>query len=69
MNALVIGGTGFIGRTLVAELLKSGHAVSILHRKPVHDLGRRVKNIVPGIGRRTSHPSEMVQTGVEVLQI
>jgi len=46
MNALVIGGTGFIGRMLVAELLKAGHSVSILHRKPVHDLGRRVKNIV-----------------------
>ena len=46
MNALVIGGTGFIGRALIAELLKAGHAVSILHRKPTHDLGRRVKNIV-----------------------
>jgi 2'-hydroxyisoflavone reductase len=45
MNALVIGGTGFIGRTLVADLLKCGHAVSILHRKAAHDLGRRVKNI------------------------
>src|SRR5579862_1556399 len=46
MNALVIGGTGFIGRVLIAELLKAGHAVSILHRKPAHDLGRRVKNIM-----------------------
>jgi 2'-hydroxyisoflavone reductase len=45
MNALIIGGTGFIGRVLVAELLKAEHSVSILHRKPAHDLGRRVKNI------------------------
>jgi nucleoside-diphosphate-sugar epimerase len=45
MNCLVIGGTGFIGRTLVAELLTEGHSVSILHRRPKHDLGRRVKNI------------------------
>src|SRR5579871_1723021 len=45
MTSLVIGGTGFIGRTLIAELLKAGHAVSILHRKAGHDLGRRVKNI------------------------
>src|SRR5215813_2899376 len=45
MNCLVIGGTQFIGRLMVAELLKQGHAVTVLHRKPKHDLGRRVKNI------------------------
>src|SRR5258708_27044830 len=45
MNCLVIGGTQFIGRHLVAELLKAGHAVTVLHRKPKHDLGRRVKNL------------------------
>jgi len=46
MNCLVIGGTRFIGRLLVAELLKEGHAVTVLHRRPRHDLGRRVKNLV-----------------------
>jgi 2'-hydroxyisoflavone reductase len=46
MNCLVIGGTQFIGRLLVAELLKAGHAVTILHRKPKHGLGRRVKNLI-----------------------
>jgi 2'-hydroxyisoflavone reductase len=46
MNCLVIGGTQFIGRFLVAELLKAGHSVTILHRKPTHDLGRRVKNLM-----------------------
>jgi 2'-hydroxyisoflavone reductase len=45
MNCLVIGGTQFIGRLMVAELLKQGHSVTVLHRKPKHDLGRRVKNI------------------------
>ncbi len=45
MNCLVIGGTRFIGRLLVAELLKDGHSVSVLHRRPKHDLGRRVKNL------------------------
>ena len=45
MNCLVIGGTGFIGRLLVAELLKAGHAVTLLHRRPSHTLGRRVKNL------------------------
>lgn len=45
MNCLVIGGTRFIGRLLVAELLKDGHSVSVMHRRPKHDLGRRVKNL------------------------
>ena len=45
MNCLVIGGTRFIGRLLVGELLKKGHDVTVLHRRPRHDLGRRVKNI------------------------
>ena len=34
MKVLVIGGTLFIGRALVDELLKGGHEVAILHRKP-----------------------------------
>jgi nucleoside-diphosphate-sugar epimerase len=42
---LVIGGTGFIGRTLVGELLNAGHSVTLLHRRAKHDLGRRVQNI------------------------
>ena len=36
----------FIGRSLVAELLKAGHEVAVLHRRPKHDLGKRVQNIV-----------------------
>ena len=55
MNCLVIGGTQFIGRHLVAELLKAGHAVTVLHRKPKHDLGRRVKNLV-GRPQRSARP-------------
>lgn len=46
MNCLVIGGTRFIGRMLVAELLKEEHEVTVLHRRPRHDLGRRVRNLV-----------------------
>src|SRR5438270_2986634 len=45
MKVLVIGGTLFIGRLLVEELLKGGHDVAVLHRKPKHDLGKRVENI------------------------
>ena len=46
MKVLVIGGTLFIGRLLVEELVKAGHDVAILHRKPKHELGRRVENLV-----------------------
>jgi len=45
-RVLVIGGTLFIGRCLVNELLKAGHQVFVLHRKPAHDLGKRVGNIM-----------------------
>ena len=45
MRVLVIGGTAFIGRLLVAELLKAGHSVTILHRKPKHTFGKKVDNI------------------------
>jgi 2'-hydroxyisoflavone reductase len=45
-KVLVIGGTLFIGRSLVSELLKEGHEVWVLHRKPEHDLGKRVGSIV-----------------------
>ena len=45
MKVLVIGGTLFIGKLLVEELLKGGHTVAILHRKSKHDFGKRVENI------------------------
>jgi 2'-hydroxyisoflavone reductase len=45
-RVLVIGGTLFIGRALVTELLKAGHEVWALHRKPEHDLGKRVGSLV-----------------------
>jgi 2'-hydroxyisoflavone reductase len=46
MKVLVIGGTLFIGRQLVAGLLKAGHSVAILHRRSKHDLSKRVENLV-----------------------
>ena len=45
MKIVVIGGTAFIGRYLVGELVKAGHEVWVLHRKPTHDLGKKVGNI------------------------
>lgn len=44
-KVLVIGGTLFIGRRLVSELVKAGHEVTVLHRRAGHDLGRKVGNI------------------------
>ena len=46
MKVLVIGGTLFIGRALVEELVKGGHEVAVMHRKPKHEFGRRVENIM-----------------------
>jgi 2'-hydroxyisoflavone reductase len=45
-RVLVIGGTQFIGRLLVEELVAAGHEVSVLHRKAKHPFGRRVHNLV-----------------------
>jgi nucleoside-diphosphate-sugar epimerase len=45
-RVLVIGGTQFIGKLLVTELLKAGHEVHILHRRPRHPFGKRVRNLI-----------------------
>jgi 2'-hydroxyisoflavone reductase len=45
MKVLVIGGTQFIGRLLVAELLKARHDVTVLHRKRRHSLSKNVANL------------------------
>lgn len=43
---LVIGGTQFIGRLLVQELVRNGHEVYVLHRTPRHMFSKRVHNLV-----------------------
>jgi nucleoside-diphosphate-sugar epimerase len=45
MQILVIGGTQFCGKHLVIALAKAGHDVTILHRKPEHELGKKVHNL------------------------
>ena len=52
MKVLVIGGTLFIGKLLVEELLKEGHDVAVLHRKPKHDFGRQGREPHGGPQRR-----------------
>lgn len=45
MKILVIGGTSFVGKLLVPQLVKAGHEVTILHRKTKHDFGKKVANL------------------------
>jgi len=45
MKILVIGGTTFIGRHLVSQLVKQEHEVTVLHRKPAHEFGKKVENL------------------------
>ena len=48
MRVAVIGGTGFIGRAIVAELEAAGHAVLVVHR------GERESDSESGSGTPTS---------------
>src|SRR5947209_3566152 len=46
MRVLVIGGTLFIGRLLVEELLRHGHEVTVLHRNAGNALPGGVEGLV-----------------------
>ena len=67
MKVLVIGGTLFIGRQLVEELLKAGHEVAVLHRKPKHDFGRRVENIMADRNDAQCHEEALAGRRFEVV--
>ncbi len=45
-HILVIGGTTFIGKLLVEELVKSGHQVDIFHRRNRNCFGKAVTNLI-----------------------
>ena len=45
MRILMIVGVAFMGRRIVERLIAAGHDVSVLHRRPTHDLDARVRNI------------------------
>lgn len=45
MRVVVIGGTQFMGRAIVARLVGRGHDVTVLHRRAHHDLGPDVRNV------------------------
>lgn len=67
MRVLVIGGTLFIGRNLVAALLKAGHEVTIVHRKSGHELGRKVREIVADRNDIESFRSAMIGQRFDVV--
>ncbi len=46
MRVLLIGGTMFIGKTLVARLLDAGHEITLFHRKAEHPFGPDVRSVV-----------------------
>lgn len=46
MRIIVIGGTLFIGKLLVARLLDAGHELTLLHRKAENPFGSNVANAV-----------------------
>jgi 2'-hydroxyisoflavone reductase len=45
VRILVIGGIQFMGRGVVERLLARDHEVTVLHRRPSHDLGPDVGNV------------------------
>jgi nucleoside-diphosphate-sugar epimerase len=67
MKVLVIGGTLFIGRELVAALIKAGHDVTILHRKPGHNLGKKVREIIADRNDIDGLRSALANTRFEVV--
>jgi nucleoside-diphosphate-sugar epimerase len=67
MNCLVIGGTGYIGRVLTAELLKAGHSVTVLHRGADHEFGRRVKSIQADRNSATAIKAALIGKNFEVV--
>jgi 2'-hydroxyisoflavone reductase len=46
MRVLLIGGTMFIGKRLVARLLDAGHEITLFHRKAAHPFGPEVRSVV-----------------------
>ncbi len=50
MRVLVTGGSGFIGRSLVASLVEKGHQVEVLDRRHPSETGAEVPGVVATVG-------------------
>ncbi len=70
MNILIIGGTGFIGRHVTADLARDGHDVTVLHRgihePPLPTLVRHVRAATAGIPV-TEFPDEIRRATFDVI--
>lgn len=66
-KVLVIGGTLFIGRRLVCELVKAGHDVTVMHRRAEHDLGKKVGNITADRNDTKAMQHALKGTGFDVV--
>lgn len=60
MNALVLGGSGLVGRYLVARLIKDGHAVDVLTRDAARVSGSGARALVADL----SQPDWLTRAGI-----
>jgi len=59
MRILFIGGTQFIGRRLVSQLIHAGHEIALLHRRAENPFGSAVRNVVADRGDVASFRSAL----------
>lgn len=59
MHIVVTGGTGFVGRTLVENLLNDGHEVSILTRNPSGKPQKSKVSYIKWLGENTAPEKEL----------
>ena len=67
MRVLILGGTGRVGRLIVAELIRRGHAVTVLARDPKKMPGDSTARIIEGNALDAEAMSRAVSTQQAVI--
>jgi 2'-hydroxyisoflavone reductase len=67
MRVVVIGGMEFMGRETVRRLVARGHDVTVLHRRPDHDLGPEVANLQADRGDAAAMEGALRGAGFEAV--